>query len=382
MLRIGLTGGIGSGKSTVAQRFRELGAVVIDADLLARAVVEPGSPGLAAIRARFGDAVLAPDGSLDRGALGAVVFADGQARKDLEAITHPLIGARTHSLMESAAPEAIVVHEVPLLAELGMAAAYHLTVAVGVDDDLRVARLTGGRGFSEADARARIAAQASDLQRREAADAWLDNNGTVEALQTRVDALWQDRIVGFNKNLLTRYARREPDRAILVEHDHWWRSTAARLSRRVSLALGGRAVAVEHIGSTAVPGLIARAVIELQVGVRALGDDDEGAFVKALADRGFPRSGDHTFGSADPGRDVRLHAAQVAGPAWRRALLLRDWLRASVGEREAYAELKSLAARSGTTMAAYTAARETWLEEGFSRAEAWARHTGWRAAGE
>lgn len=377
MLRVGLTGGIGSGKSTVAQRLRHLGAVVIDADLLARAVVEPGSAGLAAIRARFGDAVLAPDGGLDRAALGAVIFADGQARKDLEAITHPLIRARTHALMESAAPEAIVVHEVPLLAELGMAADYHLTVAVGVDDDLRVARLTGDRGFSEADARARIASQASDDQRREAADVWLDNNGTVQALRTQVDALWQDRIVGFNENLMTGSACREPDRPILVEHDDSWGSTATRLGRRVSLALGERAVAVEQIGSTAVPGLTARDVIELQVGVRVLRDAGADDFVKVLADKGFPRSAGHSFGSADPGRCVQLHAAVVDGPSWRRALLLRDWLRASAGDREAYADLKGHAATSATTMAEYTDARQSWLREALARAEAWARHTGW-----
>ena len=377
MLRVGLTGGIGSGKSTVAERFRELGAVVIDADLLARAVVEPGSAGLAAIRARFGDAVLAADGSLDRGALGAVIFADRQARRDLEAITHPLIAARTRLLMESAAPEAIVVHEIPLLAELGMAAAYHLTVVVGVDDDLRVSRLSGLRGFSEADARARIAAQASDDERREAADVWLDNNGTVQALRARVDALWQDRILGFNENLLTGSACSGPDRPILAEHDDSWGPTGARLGRRISLALGDRAVAVEHIGSTAVPGLIARDVIELQVGVRALGDAGADAFVKALADKGFPRSAGHSFGSADPGRCVLLHAAVIGGPSWRRGLLLRDWLRSSADEREAYADLKRQAATSAATMAEYGEARESWLGEALARAEAWAGQTGW-----
>ena len=140
--------------------------MVIDADQVAREVVTADSSGLAAIRQRFGEAVMAPDESLDRGALGRIVFADEQARRDLEAITHPLISERTRSLMESAAPEQIVVHEVPLLAELDMAAAYHLTVVVAASDDIRVARLTGGRGFTQEDARARIAAQASDRARR------------------------------------------------------------------------------------------------------------------------------------------------------------------------------------------------------------------------
>src|SRR5665811_547096 len=141
--------------------------------------------------------------SLDRGALGEVVFSDPGARRDLEAITHPLIGTRTRALLESAAPERILVHDVPLLVEKHMAADYHLTVVVGADEDIRVARLTGGRGFTEADARVRIAAQAGDRARRAAADAWLDNNGTVEGLLAQVDVLWWDRIVGFNDNLMT-----------------------------------------------------------------------------------------------------------------------------------------------------------------------------------
>ena len=300
MLRVGLTGGIGSGKSTVAQRFRELGAVVIDADQLAREVVAVGSSGLAAIRERFGDAVMAADGSLDRGALGEVVFADIQARKDLEAITHPLIGARTRSLVESAAPGAIVVHDVPLLVELHLSAAYHLTVVVGADEDIRMARLTGGRGFTEADARARVGAQAGDRERREAADAWLENNGTVDGLLAQVDALWQDRMVGFNDNLMTGSRSRRPDIPTLVPYDDSWPSVAARLIERITVALGDvaggdvapgdTAVSVEHVGSTSVPGLTAKDVIDLQIAVRRLSDADAPEFVKALADKGFPRS--------------------------------------------------------------------------------------------
>ena len=397
MLRVGLTGGIGSGKSTVARRLRDLGAVVIDADLLARAVVEPGSAGLAAIQARFGDAVLSPDGGLDRAALGAVVFADGQARKDLEAITHPLIRARTHVLMEAAAPEAIVVHEVPLLAELGMAAAYHLTVAVGVDDDLRVARLTGERGFSEADARARIAAQASDRERLAAADAWLDNNGTVQGLLAQVDALWLDRIVGFNDNLMTGASSHRPEVPTLVAADDRWPCAAARLMGRIGSALGDRAVAVEHIGSTSVPGLIAKDVIDLQVGVRLLADADDAGFVKALADKGFPRSGkddltsdpalpwmdDATLwhkrfhGSADPGRIVHLHVRGIDGPGWHYALLFRDWLQAEAQERDAYAALKRELAGSETTTTEYARAKGPWIVAALARADVWARNTGW-----
>ena len=395
MLRVGLTGGIGSGKSTVAQRFRELGAVVIDADQLAREVVAVGSTGLAAIHERFGDAVVAADGSLDRGALGEIVFSDPEARRDLEAITHPLIGARTRALLESAAPERILVHDVPLLVEKDMTADYHLTVVVGADEDIRMARLAGGRGFTGADARARIAAQASDLQRREVADAWLDNNGTVDGLLAQVDALWRDRIVGFNDNLMTGSRSRGPDTPTLVAYDDSWPSAAARLIERITLVLGDRAVAVEHIGSTSVPGMTAKDVIDLQIAVRRLSDADAPEFVRALAEKGFPRSEGNTqdnphawapdpllwckrfHGSADPGRIVHLHVREVDGPGWRYALLFRDWLRAEASERDAYAEHKRQLAQSVTTTTEYADAKEPWFVEASARADAWARHTGW-----
>ncbi len=411
MLRVGLTGGIGSGKSTVALRFQELGAVLIDADRLAREVVAIGTPGLAKIHRRFGDAVIAPDGSLDRGVLGDMVFADASARKDLEAITHPLIGARTQLLMASAAPGAIVVHEVPLLVELGLAAAYHLTVVVGADEYLRVDRLAG-RGFSEADAQARIAAQASSQERRAAADAWLDNDGTVRGLLAQVDTLWQDRIVGFNDNLMTGASSHRPDLPTLVAPDEGWPGAAARLIGRISSALGDRAVAVEHIGSTSVPGLVAKDVIDLQVGVRLLADADDAGFVKALANKGFPRSAngdrgglgeigdlgdlgsdealpwidDATLwrkrfhGNADPGRVVHVHVREIAGPGWRYALLFRDWLRAEAQERDAYAALKHDLARSATTTTEYAGAKRPWIVAALTRADVWARHTGWSSA--
>jgi len=395
MLRVGLTGGIGSGKSTVAQRFRELGAVVVDADQLAREVVAVDSAGLAAIRQRFGDAVMAPDGSLDRGALGRVVFADEKARKDLEAITHPLIGARTRALVEAAGPGKIVVHEVPLLAELDMAAGYHFTVVVCADNDIRMARLTGTRGFTEADARARIAAQASDRARLAAADAWLDNNGTVDDLLKQVDALWQDRIVVFNDNLMAGSCRHRPDILALVPYDDTWPSTAVRLAGRVALALGERALAVEHIGSTSVPCLSAQDVIDLQVAVRQLEDADDPAFVKALADRGFPRVpgvdldtpypwapdpkswAERLHGSADPGRIAHLHVREHGSPGWQLNLLFRDWLIANPAERQSYADLKRALAQTETTTTSYTLAKQPWMTSALERARVWALHTGW-----
>jgi len=399
MLRVGLTGGIGSGKSTVAQRFADLGAVVIDADRLARRVVEVGSPGLAAIRERFGDAVVSADGSLDRGALGRIVFADPQARRDLEAITHPLIAALTRALMTAAGAGRIVVHDVPLLVELDLVADYHLTVVVWADEATRMARLTRTRGVTAADARARIAAQAGDGMRRAAADAWLDNNGTVGTLRAQVDDLWLDRLVGFNDNLMTGSASGPPDVPSVVPYDGSWPVAANRLIRRVTLALGDRVVAVEHIGSTSVPGLAAKDVIDLQVAVRGLPEADEPGFVDALADKGFPRSpgneGDDVHGwapdpadwakrfhdSADPGRAAHLHVREHGSAGWEAALLFRDWLVASPAERDAYADLKQALARIESTTTSYTTAKEPWVDSALERARAWARHTGWSADG-
>src|SRR6478609_6995336 len=173
MLRVGLTGGIGSGKSTVSAQLVSLGAVVVDADAVAREVVEPGTPALAAVADRFGAAVLDREGGLDRPALGRVVFGDPAALRDLETLTHPAIWARTAQIIDDAGPDAVVVHDMPLLVEKGMGADYHLVVVVGASQEVRVRRLVDQRGMSEADALARMAAQADDDARRAAADVWL-----------------------------------------------------------------------------------------------------------------------------------------------------------------------------------------------------------------
>src|SRR6476659_1603940 len=159
MLRVGLTGGIGSGKSTVSAQLASLGAVVVDADAVAREVVEPGTPALAAVADRFGAAVLDRDGGLDRPALGRVVFGDPAALRDLESLTHPAIWDRTAQIIDDAGPDAVVVHDMPLLVEKGMGADYHLVVVVGAAEDVRVRRLVDQRGMSEADAPAPICAQ-------------------------------------------------------------------------------------------------------------------------------------------------------------------------------------------------------------------------------
>ena len=193
MLRIGLTGGIGSGKSTVARLLAARGAVVVDADRIAREVLEPGTPGLAAVVDEFGPGVLADDGSLDRAALAAIVFSDDGARRRLDALVHPRVRQRSAELMAAAPPDAVVVNDVPLLVETGQAGSYDLVLVVEADPETRVARLVG-RGLSERDARDRMAAQATDAERRAVADVVLDNSGTPEQLAEQVDRFWRERV--------------------------------------------------------------------------------------------------------------------------------------------------------------------------------------------
>lgn len=191
MLRVGLTGGIGAGKSEVSRRLAEAGAVLVDADKIAREVVEPGTEGLAAVVAEFGEDVLRPDGSLDRERLGAIVFADEERRTALNAIVHPLVAKRSMELFEAAPEDAVVVYDVPLLAEGSRAGDFDLVVVVDAPEDVQVRRLVGDRGMSEEQARARIAAQATREQRRAIADVVIDNSGDLAALERQVEELWK-----------------------------------------------------------------------------------------------------------------------------------------------------------------------------------------------
>lgn len=195
--RIGLTGGIASGKSTVARELERRGAVVIDADVLAREVVEPGTPGLAAVVERFGPDVLTAEGRLERASLGRVVFAAGagstSARRDLEAIVHPRVRERARELEAAAPADAVVVHVIPLLVETGQAGSFDLVVVVDVEPHRQRERLVDRDGLTEAEADARIAAQASRADRLAAADLVVDNRGSRADLVRHVDELW-DRI--------------------------------------------------------------------------------------------------------------------------------------------------------------------------------------------
>lgn len=384
VLRVGLTGGIGAGKSTVARRLAERGASVIDADALAREVVEPGTPGLAAVVAGFGDGVLLPDGSLDRAALGRLVFGDDARRAALNLILHPLIAARTAELVADLRPDAILVHDVPLLVENDLGPGYAVVVVVAAPQEERVRRLVEDRGMPAADARSRVRAQATDEQRRAAADVVLDNSGDPAVVLGEVDRVWDTRLLPMHLAMRTRRPADRPATVTLAQPDPAWPGQADRLARRIARAVGGAAVRVDHVGSTSVPGLPAKDVVDLQLVVRDLAAAD--AVADPLLQAGLPRFPGRWWdddvrggsplpkrlhGGADPGRAVNLHVRPVDGPAWRWQLDFRDWLRAHPDERDAYAEAKRAAAGTGTQE--YLAGKGPWIVEAVGRADAWAR---------
>ncbi|ANZ38683.1 dephospho-CoA kinase [Lentzea guizhouensis] len=376
MLRVGLTGGIGSGKSTVARLLAERGAMIIDADKLAREVLEPGTEGLAEVVKAFGEDVLNADGTLNRAALAAKAFATEEARQTLNGITHPRIGRLTAERMAAAPEDGIVVHDIPLLVERDMAAAYHLVIVVYADAETRLRRLVTSRGMDEDDARQRIAAQATDEQRRAVADVWLDNSGEVPD----VTGLW-DRLVGFEKNVRTQtYASGRP---VVVPYDERWPAQAKRLARRISLAAGGRHV--EHIGSTSVPGLAAKDVLDFQLAVEDVETAD--GLREVLAQAGFPYVGPYEdtprgdgcwdkrlHAGADPGRRVNLHLRVRGAANWQWAVDFRDWLRHDAQAREEYANVKlELSQRfaADSTGFAYGDAKEPFMEAAVERVKAY-----------
>jgi dephospho-CoA kinase len=395
MLRVGLTGGIGAGKSTVANRLAEHGAVLIDADRIAREVVAPGTSGLAEIQDAFGAEVIDADGELDRAALAAVAFGDEAARLRLNAIVHPRVGARTAELMAAARPEAIVVHDVPLLVEGGLAPGYHLVIVVDAPEEVRLRRLTSARGMDEADVRARMASQATAEQRRAAADVWLDNSGPQDVIDAEVDALWADRLVPFESKLRLRKPR-PPRSPVVVAHDRTWPEQAERALARIRLAVGDAVERVDHIGSTAVPGLPAKDIIDLQAGAPTLAEAD--GLASALTEAGYPAmpgewrddppaDGGPDAGwpkrvhvGADPARPVNVHIRSRDNPVWRQALLFAAWLRDNPDERSDYADLKRRLARAHDAdgaVDAYAADKAPWICSALGRAEEWARRTGW-----
>jgi dephospho-CoA kinase len=391
MLRIGLTGGIGAGKSMVSATFAECGGIVVDGDVIAREVVQPGTEGLAALVEAFGSDILLPDGALNRPALAAIAFPDDEKRATLNGIVHPLVGKRRAELIALAPDDAVIVEDIPLLVESQMAPMFPLVVIVNADVETRVTRLVQLRGMPETDARTRIAAQATEEQRRAVADVWLENSGTAEELAERARTLWHDRILPFAHNV----AAREPAPVSphLVPSDPTWPDQARRIVARLKTTCGHRAVRIDHIGSTAVPGLDAKDVIDVQVTVPSLDVADE--LVDALLAAGYPRIADVTVdvahtpdpalwhkrlhASADPGRPTNVHIRVDGWPNQRFALLFRDWLVAEPGERDEYLTLKrGVAAAGHRTTGDYADAKELWLVDAYRRAWAWADATSWR----
>ena len=393
---MGLTGGIGAGKSAVAQRLAALGAVIIDADKLAREVVAAGTDGLGEVVAAFGPEVLGADGGLDRPALGAKVFGDDEARRRLERIIHPRVRARTAELVESAAADAIVVNDVPLLVETGLAPTYHLVIVVLADAETRIARLVETRGMTREQAAARIAAQADDSRRRAAADVVIVNDAGLDRLDEHTRRLWHERLRPYEKNLRAQRAALGSRVLHIAAPDPEWPAAAARLIARIRHALRSQLSAeadVTHIGSTSVPGLPAKDVIDLMLAVRTL--DEADALAGTLAAAGFPRRTgewvDNARGlpgktwpkrlhsSADPGRTVNLHVRVAGSPGWRYALLMRDHLRAVPAARDDYAAAKENWAAEHSDIGTYAEAKEPWFDAEAEAAQAWAERTGWIA---
>lgn len=403
MLRIGLTGGIGAGKSALSSTFARCGAVIVDGDVIAREVVRPGTEGLAALVEAFGSDILLADGSLDRPALAAKAFRDDEARKTLNGIVHPLVGNRRSEIIASVPEDSVVVEDIPLLVESGMAPLFPLVVIVYADVEVRLRRLVDQRGMAEEDARARIAAQASDEQRRAVADIWLDNSGTPEDLVQRAQEVWDHRVVPFAHNLSERQYARAPAR--LVPPDPTWPDQAQRIVNRLKTACGHRALRVDHVGSTAVPDFPAKDVIDIQITVESLDVADE--LAEPLLSAGYPRPKhitqdfpkpdarstvaryDHSddealwhkkvHASADPGRPTNVHIRVDGRPNQQFALLFRDWLKANPAVRAEYLTVKRAAEQlaSGDILR-YVAAKEPWFLDAYRRAWEWADSTGWK----
>ncbi len=403
MLRIGLTGGIGAGKSALSATFAKCGAVIVDGDVIAREVVQPGTEGLKALVEAFGDDILLPDGSLDRPGLAAKAFRDDEARQKLNGIVHPLVGKRRAEIIASVPDDSVVVEDIPLLVESGMAPLFPLVVVVHADVEVRVRRLVDQRGMPEEDARARIAAQASDEQRRAVADIWLDNSGSPEDLVQRAHEVWDNRILPFAHNLSQHHFARAAVR--LVPPDPSWPDQARRIVNRLKTACGHRAIRVDHIGSTAVPDFPAKDVIDMQITVESLAVADE--LAEPLLAAGYPRIEgltedvarddarstvdryDHSddpdlwhkriHASADPGRPTNVHIRVAGWPNQQFALLFVDWLRARPDARADYAAVEREAEEgAGGETSSYVAVKEPWYPDAYRRAWEWADSTGWR----
>ena len=297
-------------------------------------------------------------------------------------------------LIAAAPADAVFVYDVPLLVENGTGAGFNLVLVVDVPEEERVRRLVEYRGADESDARARIAAQASDEQRRAAADVLLDNGGPEGALGPVVADLWHHRLVPFERNVRERLP--VVPHSELLPHQPAWAAQAERLRARLRLVCGEHALRVDHVGSTAVPGLVARDVIDLQVTVADL--DAADALAEPLAEAGFPQVAgvsseppkpeygiggeadpalwaQRLHASADPARPAHVHVRVNGWPGQRFALVLRDWLRADEHVRAEFQAAKHRARVDGTLN--YSEALEPWFDRAYTRAWEWADENGW-----
>ncbi len=347
MLMVGLTGGIGAGKSTVTAVLEETGAVIIDADRIAREVVAPGSPGLAMLVAEFGEDILGPDGALDRAELAARAFVDADRTAALNAITHPLIGERTAELVGSAPAEAIVVHDMPLLVEGGLTPGYHLVIVVDTPAEIRLQRLVEQRGMPAEDARARMARQATDEARRAEADVLIDNSGDRAPVTEIVRILVELRLQPFEHNLRT--ATPVVGDRTVVPFRPEWAAEAARATARLRHVLGDAATRVDHVGPTAVGGLDAPNVLDLQVTVPDVGAVDRA--LTLLTGAGYVR--DRTSQApllhwCDPARPLEVSILAEDDPEHGFALLMAEAIGADPSARAEYSEILRRADRAET----------------------------------
>lgn len=300
MLQVGLTGGMASGKSTVAAILAGFGAVIIDADQVARDVVAVGAPGLAAVVGEFGPQVLQPGGALDRAALAEQVFDDDEALGRLNAIVHPLVRQAIAERICTLPSDAIVVQDVPLLVENEMASQFHLVVVVAASQTTRIQRAIK-RGLPQSQVIARLAAQVDDQARRLAADAWIENEDSQENLREAVEVLWHARVVPFAENLSrSRYAM-PGEMPVPPPSENKWRQRADRLIARIDRVADGSlaAVTVEPVRDTTQLELI-------ELRSRATTED---LAADALLEAGFVKIRSRTFANADPGRPAVLRLA-------------------------------------------------------------------------
>jgi dephospho-CoA kinase len=318
--------------------------------------------------------------------LAAKAFADDEQRATLNGIVHPLVARRRQEIIDGVSGDAVIVEDIPLLVETGMAPLFPLVVVVYADEETRVRRLVDVRGMPEGDARARIRAQASDAARRAIADVVLDNSGSRDEIVALARDLWTRRVLPLADNIRARRAVRPAAR--LVPYDPEWPADAERIANRIRTACGGKVIRVDHIGSTAVPGFEAKDVVDVQVTVESLDVADE--IADSLAAVGYPRiehidrdvaHGDdasrwrkRVHGAADPGRPANVHIRVDGWPNQRFALLFPAWLTAHPQEREEYLAVK----RRALEAPVYAEAKEPWLAQAYPRALAWADATGWR----